>query len=237
MRRWTFWEWVSYACLFMAAMIMAADTGVKQAPELVNYLPAFIHGPIWGFAPLFFVLAATILLVMHELGWLGVSKRLNNAAERGQLVPKSDRRQWLHSYKILEFADPELKAAHQAERDKHQDATQRIAALISEQNRLQRVADGVKLIGVTSALEEAKIDSRRAADQSERFWSQMWQNIHDKLGSGELVAKGFLKPVSENPSEVYIPTKYWRFLRLTGAYNTADGEGKSYTGIAVARAN
>ncbi len=48
MRHWTFWEWVAYGALFIAAMVVAADTGVRISPELAVHLPPFIHGVIWG---------------------------------------------------------------------------------------------------------------------------------------------------------------------------------------------
>ncbi len=66
MRRWVFWEWVAYAALFVAAMIVAADTGVRIAPDLATYAPAFVHGAIWGFAPLALVVGATIILLFRE---------------------------------------------------------------------------------------------------------------------------------------------------------------------------
>lgn len=58
---------VSYGALFVAAMMIAVDTGVRISPELSPYLPAFVHGVIWGFAPLVLVVGATIILVGYEL--------------------------------------------------------------------------------------------------------------------------------------------------------------------------
>lgn len=69
MRHWTFWEWVAYLCLLFSAVILAADTGLKIAPELTPYAP-FIANPWWGFAPLGLLLIGTIILVANELGWL-----------------------------------------------------------------------------------------------------------------------------------------------------------------------
>lgn len=47
-------------------MVIAADTGVRITPDLSPYLPAFVHGPIWGFAPLALVIGATIILLARE---------------------------------------------------------------------------------------------------------------------------------------------------------------------------
>jgi hypothetical protein len=66
MRHWTYWEWVAYVCLFVAAMIIAADTGFRISPDLATHLPAFVSGWIWGFAPLALVILATIFLLAHE---------------------------------------------------------------------------------------------------------------------------------------------------------------------------
>jgi len=51
MRHWTFWEWVAYAGIFVAALIIAADTGFRLAPDVMANLPAFFHSAWWGFAP------------------------------------------------------------------------------------------------------------------------------------------------------------------------------------------
>jgi hypothetical protein len=90
MRHWTFWEWVAYAALFVAAMIVAADTGVRITPDLAAYLPAFVHGPIWGFAPLILVVGATIILVLREF----VFRPQREKAGLPQAIPTSLRLQF-----------------------------------------------------------------------------------------------------------------------------------------------
>lgn len=47
-------------------MIIAADTGVRITPALAGYLPDFIHGAMWGFAPLALVAGATVILLLRE---------------------------------------------------------------------------------------------------------------------------------------------------------------------------
>jgi hypothetical protein len=69
MRYWTFWEWVAYAALFVAAMIIAAETGVRIAPDLTAHAPDFMHSAIWGFAPIVLVVGATIILLLHEFAF------------------------------------------------------------------------------------------------------------------------------------------------------------------------
>jgi hypothetical protein len=87
MRHWSFWEWVAYGALFVAAMIIAADTGVRIAPDLAEYSPAFVHGAIWGFAPFVLVIVATIILLLREF----VFRPRRERTELPQAVPTSVR--------------------------------------------------------------------------------------------------------------------------------------------------
>jgi hypothetical protein len=67
MRGWTFWDWIACSCIFVAAVILAADTGIKVSPELAAHIPAFIGGSLWGFAPLILILVAGIILLVRSL--------------------------------------------------------------------------------------------------------------------------------------------------------------------------
>jgi hypothetical protein len=66
MRHWTFWEWVAYVALFVAALIIAADTGFRGSPDVMARLPEFFHSEWWGFAPAVLVVVATIILLLRE---------------------------------------------------------------------------------------------------------------------------------------------------------------------------
>ena len=74
MSSWGFWEWVAYAMLLVAALILAADQGLKLAPDLMSKMTSIVSSPIWAFAPLGLILVATGILVGREFGWLGASK-------------------------------------------------------------------------------------------------------------------------------------------------------------------
>jgi hypothetical protein len=65
MRRWSFWEWVAYCALFLSAIIAAADTGFRVAPDLAVHLPDFVGGAAWSFTPLGLSIIATIVLVIR----------------------------------------------------------------------------------------------------------------------------------------------------------------------------
>ena len=47
-------------------MIMAVDQGIKLTPELSMHIPGFVGGAIWGFAPLFLLILATVILLIRE---------------------------------------------------------------------------------------------------------------------------------------------------------------------------
>jgi hypothetical protein len=66
-RTWKFWDWVAYACLFVAALFFAAEAGIKAAPDLAKHIPTYVGGSIWGFAPLILVLVATLILLIQGL--------------------------------------------------------------------------------------------------------------------------------------------------------------------------
>jgi hypothetical protein len=70
MSRWTFWEWVAYASIFVAAIIIAANEGVHLAPALFERFSGVVSSPYWAFAPLVLIVLGSLILIAHELGWL-----------------------------------------------------------------------------------------------------------------------------------------------------------------------
>jgi hypothetical protein len=70
MRGWSFWDRVAYACLWVGAVILAADTALKLAPDLAQKLPSWTASPFWGVAPLAVVAIATILFLAGKTGLL-----------------------------------------------------------------------------------------------------------------------------------------------------------------------
>ena len=72
MREWKFWEWVAYSAIFIAALLLAVDTGLRMSPTLMTELPTgFLHSPWWGFAPLGLLLIATTVFLKRAFGWIG----------------------------------------------------------------------------------------------------------------------------------------------------------------------
>jgi hypothetical protein len=68
MREWTYWDWLGYGMLFIAAAILAIDTAMHLSPNMTPYIP---HSAIWGFAPFTLLLAATVVLLARALGLIG----------------------------------------------------------------------------------------------------------------------------------------------------------------------
>jgi hypothetical protein len=73
MSRWTVWEWIAYTGLFVAAIIIAADQGVKLSPPLFEKFSRIIRSLYWAFAPLTLILLSTAILCSIEFGWIGSS--------------------------------------------------------------------------------------------------------------------------------------------------------------------
>jgi hypothetical protein len=69
-----FWEWLAYATVFVSALTIAADAGVRSSPELQEYF-WFMHSAAWGFAPLILLVAGAIILIARDFGWVGGSRR------------------------------------------------------------------------------------------------------------------------------------------------------------------
>ena len=69
MRGWTFWDRIAYLSLWVAAMILAADTALKLAPDLAHIVPSWFESPIFGFTPLALLILATGLFVVGNTGF------------------------------------------------------------------------------------------------------------------------------------------------------------------------
>lgn len=69
MGKWDRWGWLTYSCLFVVAVIEAADQALKGSANLAS--AAFLHSNWWAFAPLALILLATVLMVARALGWIG----------------------------------------------------------------------------------------------------------------------------------------------------------------------
>jgi len=62
-------DFLSYAVFFIAAVLLAVDTGIKQSSELSARAPAFMKGPLWGFAPLFLLVIAGLIWIVKAANY------------------------------------------------------------------------------------------------------------------------------------------------------------------------
>jgi hypothetical protein len=260
MRHWTFWEWLAYACLFLGAMILAADTGIRLAPELGNLLP-FIHGPAWGFAPLAFLLLATVILLAREFDLLGATQRTAHSADIAPSPPSAapgisteqirraamgpNVKKWMTPYEAMDaFVEDDLKQAY-------------VSALAERNDLEKRIEEINKTIPVDSSLdvlrelhgelpddgsprsERKKLNVQLGA-ASNKVFSAYWnlrECLKDKLKMGTLVARGVLIEGDKSSDDwVYIKSAHWALLDFqTGdkKLETASGGGRNYKGIQV----
>jgi len=83
MREWKLWDWIAYACLFIAAIVLAAK-------ELEKYpVMHWLSNPIWSVAPLILVVIATIILLARAFGLISGDKKLekiSNVMYHNQVV-------------------------------------------------------------------------------------------------------------------------------------------------------
>jgi hypothetical protein len=114
MRHWTFWEWAAYTALFIAAVITAADNGLKQAPTVMEQLPRLFDSAWWAFSPLALIFISTIILVGREFGYFGAHSNGTRQSVKWpdpytpiQVVGKTFRNEKVmldaHSYSNCEF--------------------------------------------------------------------------------------------------------------------------------------
>jgi hypothetical protein len=74
MGNWGVFDWMTYGALTIGALILAAETGLSQSPSLMRMLPSFFRHPLWGVAPLCFVLIATGMFGARAAGLIGEDK-------------------------------------------------------------------------------------------------------------------------------------------------------------------
>ena len=67
--KWSFWDWVGYSALWVAALMLALDTAVRQYPALALMAPSWIGGAAWGFLPFILVTFAAVLAIVKHWPW------------------------------------------------------------------------------------------------------------------------------------------------------------------------
>jgi hypothetical protein len=63
---WTALEWIGYATLWVAAVILAADTGLRMSTELRPRFTGLLNNSYWGFTPLILLTIGALAFVANE---------------------------------------------------------------------------------------------------------------------------------------------------------------------------
>jgi hypothetical protein len=70
---WGFWEWLAYTGIWVSAIILAADVGLKMSPDLRKKFDPIITSPLWGFTPLVLLTISGAILLGREIGLIGMN--------------------------------------------------------------------------------------------------------------------------------------------------------------------
>jgi hypothetical protein len=76
MSHWGFWEWLAYSGLWISAIILAADIGLKISSDLREKFASVIASPIWGFTPLILLTLSGAIFLVRETGLIGDRPRV-----------------------------------------------------------------------------------------------------------------------------------------------------------------
>jgi hypothetical protein len=65
---WDFWAWLAYGCIWVSALILAADAGLRLSPDLRAKVGWVVHSPVWGFTPLVLILVSGVIFIWQAIG-------------------------------------------------------------------------------------------------------------------------------------------------------------------------
>jgi hypothetical protein len=86
MSYWGFWEWLTYSCIAIAAVVLALDQAIKGSPELIVRFSTLLKARTWSYAPLALIGLSGLLLVGQHVGVIG-TKVQNVEAGRPRQQP------------------------------------------------------------------------------------------------------------------------------------------------------
>jgi hypothetical protein len=82
MAKWTFWDWVGFVSLGLAAFGMALGAVLKEDAEVIARLPAFLASPRWVYMPAILFTLGSIILAVRTLAPLIVKPTSTKGVER-----------------------------------------------------------------------------------------------------------------------------------------------------------
>jgi hypothetical protein len=70
---WGFWDRLAYATLWIAAVIVAADTALKGSQRLAPHFDWLLENRLWSYAPLILMTLSGVVFLGKQLGWRWVT--------------------------------------------------------------------------------------------------------------------------------------------------------------------
>ena len=66
LKTWKLWDWIGAAVLFVAAIIPALNTALKDAPAVTSYMPGLLDSSFWTFGPLALLVLFAIIAAIRS---------------------------------------------------------------------------------------------------------------------------------------------------------------------------
>jgi hypothetical protein len=101
MAHWGFWEWLTYSCIGIAAVVLAADQAIKGSPELIVRFSGLLKAPTWNYAPLALIIVSGVVLVGQQIGLFGAKvQNVEGAQSQPAFIKTSIRLQFFGDRRI-----------------------------------------------------------------------------------------------------------------------------------------
>jgi hypothetical protein len=71
MKEWDYWTWLVYGLIAIAAFMPALGQGIKSEPAFASKFSWITNNRWWIFLPPAFIILATLVLVLHDFGFMG----------------------------------------------------------------------------------------------------------------------------------------------------------------------
>ena len=78
MPSWSFWDWLTYICIGVAALVLALDQAIKGSPQLLGNLSGLLAKPSWNYAPLALIGLSGVLILLKQFGIVGAKDANHN---------------------------------------------------------------------------------------------------------------------------------------------------------------
>jgi len=160
---------------------------------------------------------------------------------RGRCLPRVETfqqwtvEQWYREYAAIgKFGDQDLV-------QRRDEAWKKWAATLDLVEHSRKVGEDLALDvaeapDVTEAKEELDRVRHEQGERYDRFHWLLSEDLHDRLLSGELLARGFREPFSHAAPYLTISRHEWRIIKITDEFlDRAEGGGVAYVGLTIGK--